>query len=80
MAKVWMVTGANGGLGRAIVTTGVQAGHMVIAAARRPESVRDLVLMHPGRVEALRLDVTDLQHIDKAVAEVTPGTDASTCW
>ncbi|MDN3260616.1 oxidoreductase [Streptomyces sp. CSDS2] len=70
MSKVWLVTGASSGFGRAITEAAVAAGDLVVGAARRPEALEDLVAAHPGRVEALRLDVTDGAAIEAAVADV----------
>ena len=60
MSRVWLITGANSGFGRAFTEAAVAAGDAVVAAARRPEALADLVEAHPGQVEAARLDVTDL--------------------
>ncbi|MEE4543456.1 oxidoreductase [Streptomyces sp. V4-01] len=70
MNKVWLVTGANSGLGRAIAEAAVAAGDVVVAAARRVETLDELVAAHPDQVEALRLDVTDGAAIDAAVKDV----------
>ncbi|WP_405447165.1 oxidoreductase [Streptomyces achromogenes] len=70
MSKVWLVTGASSGFGRAITEAAVAAGDLVVGAARRPEALEDLVAAHPGKVEALRLDVTDGAAIEAAVADV----------
>ncbi|MFF9000670.1 oxidoreductase [Streptomyces achromogenes] len=70
MSKVWLVTGASSGFGRAITEAAVAAGDLVVGAARRPEALQDLVAAHPGKVEALRLDVTDGAAIEAAVADV----------
>jgi NAD(P)-dependent dehydrogenase (short-subunit alcohol dehydrogenase family) len=70
MNKVWLVTGANSGFGRAIAEAAVAAGDVVVAAARRVETLDDLVAAHPDQVEALRLDVTDIPGIDLAVRDV----------
>jgi NAD(P)-dependent dehydrogenase (short-subunit alcohol dehydrogenase family) len=59
MNKVWLITGANSGFGRAFTEAAVAVGDIVVATARRPEALADLVAAHPDRVEALRLDVTD---------------------
>jgi NAD(P)-dependent dehydrogenase (short-subunit alcohol dehydrogenase family) len=59
MSRVWLITGANSGFGRAFTVAAAQTGDVVVAAARRPEMLDDLVAAHPGRVEAARLDVTD---------------------
>jgi len=58
-ARVWLVTGASSGFGRAITVAAVAAGDIVVAAARRTGPLDDLVTRHPDRVEAVSLDVTD---------------------
>ncbi|MFE7313589.1 oxidoreductase [Streptomyces sp. NPDC057555] len=70
MSKVWLITGASSGFGRAIVEAAVAAGDLVVAAARRTAALDDLVAAHPGRVEAYPLDVTDTAAIDSAVREI----------
>ncbi|NUS11536.1 MAG: SDR family NAD(P)-dependent oxidoreductase [Streptomyces sp.] len=70
MNKVWLVTGANSGFGRAIAEAAVAAGDVVVAAARRVAALEDLVAAHPDQVEPLVLDVTDGAAIDAAVADV----------
>jgi len=70
MNKVWLITGANSGFGRAIAKAAVDAGDVVVASARRIETLDDLVAAHPGQVDALALDVTDGPGIDAAVRDV----------
>ncbi|WP_380283039.1 SDR family NAD(P)-dependent oxidoreductase [Kitasatospora purpeofusca] len=70
MNKVWLVTGASSGFGRAITRAAVAAGDVVVGAARRPEALDDLTAAHPDQVEALRLDVTDTAAIEGAVRDV----------
>ncbi|MHC3473457.1 oxidoreductase [Streptomyces sp. 7R007] len=70
MNKVWLVTGATSGLGRAIAEAAVAAGDVVVGAARRPEALDDLVAAHPDQVEALRLDVADVRAAEPAVRDV----------
>ncbi|GAA5034535.1 oxidoreductase [Streptomyces siamensis] len=70
MSKVWLVTGANSGFGRAFTEAAVAVGDVVVATARRPEALADLVTAHPDQVEAVALDVTDQARIDSVVADV----------
>lgn len=70
MNRVWLVTGASSGFGRAIGEAAVAAGDVVIGAARHPEALDDLVAAHPDQVEALRLDVTDTAAPEAAVRDV----------
>jgi NAD(P)-dependent dehydrogenase (short-subunit alcohol dehydrogenase family) len=67
--KVWLITGASSGFGRAIAEAALEAGDTVVAAVRRPEALEDLVAAYPGRVNAVRLDVTDQARIAAVVAE-----------
>src|SRR5712672_2184325 len=53
--RVWMVTGASSGFGRAIASAALERGDRVVATARRSESVSDL----GDSMLALSLDVTD---------------------
>jgi NAD(P)-dependent dehydrogenase (short-subunit alcohol dehydrogenase family) len=71
MSKVWLITGANSGFGLVLAEAAVAEGDVVVATARRPEALADLVAAHPDQVEAVRLDVTDLAAIDAVVADVT---------
>jgi NAD(P)-dependent dehydrogenase (short-subunit alcohol dehydrogenase family) len=67
--RVWFVTGASSGFGRAIAEAALAAGDSVVAAVRRPELVTDLMAAEPERFMALELDVTDMARIAPAVAE-----------
>jgi len=68
--KIWFITGASSGFGRVIAEAALQAGDTVVATARRPEALDDLVAAHPGRISAVALDVTDTARIPDVVAEV----------
>ncbi|WP_309055493.1 oxidoreductase [Streptomyces sp.] len=70
MSKVWLITGANSGFGRAFTEAAVAAGDVVVAAARRTESLDDLVTAHPDQVDPVALDVTDHAAIDRVVEEL----------
>jgi NAD(P)-dependent dehydrogenase (short-subunit alcohol dehydrogenase family) len=70
MSRVWLVTGANSGFGRAISAAAVAAGDTVVAAVRRPDTVNDLVAAHPDQVVAIGLDVTDTARASAVVDDV----------
>lgn len=73
--SVALVTGANRGIGRAYVEALVKAGaRKVYAAARKIESVDDLVAACPGVVEGLALDISDPAQIRAAAAKATDVT------
>jgi len=58
---VWFITGTSRGFGRALVSAAADHGHSVVATARDPRRLSELVAAHPDRVLALPLDVTDKQ-------------------
>jgi NAD(P)-dependent dehydrogenase (short-subunit alcohol dehydrogenase family) len=68
--KVWLITGANSGFGRALVEEAVAAGDVVVAAVRSTESMRELVAQHPDQVDPVQLDVTDQARIAAVVDDV----------
>ena len=70
-ARVWLITGASSGLGRALAEAVLDAGHRVVATARDPESVTDLERRHPGQALAARLDVTRPDDARTALASAT---------
>jgi NAD(P)-dependent dehydrogenase (short-subunit alcohol dehydrogenase family) len=58
--SVFFVTGANRGIGRAIVQELVKSGATkVYAAARKPDSLKDIVAASGGRVVPVTLDITN---------------------
>ncbi|GAA4154222.1 SDR family NAD(P)-dependent oxidoreductase [Gryllotalpicola daejeonensis] len=70
--QVWFITGSSRGFGRALVEAALEAGHRVVATARRPQQLDDLVATYGERVAPVALDVTDASAartaIDEAVA------------
>ncbi|APR75589.1 Dehydrogenase [Minicystis rosea] len=67
--KVWFITGTSSGFGRCIAEEVLARGDRVVATARDPRSLDDLVALAPDRVLATRLDVTRPEQIQGAVAE-----------
>ncbi len=63
--RVWLITGASSGFGRALVDAALEHGDAVAAAARRTDELSDL----GGDVEVLSLDVLDPQQREHAVAQ-----------
>lgn len=68
MSKVFLVTGSSRGLGRQIAEKVLAAGHRLVATARRPEQLADLVERYGDQVRAVALDVTDPAAARAAVA------------
>lgn len=65
-----LVTGASSGFGEAMVRRFVQAGHKVIAAARRLERLQALQQELGSQVLALELDVTATESIPASLASL----------
>jgi NAD(P)-dependent dehydrogenase (short-subunit alcohol dehydrogenase family) len=68
--RVWLITGANSGFGRALAEAALDAGDTVVAAVRHPETLEELEARAPDRLTPLRLDVTDRIRIGEAVEEI----------
>jgi len=58
-SKTWLITGSSRGLGRAFAEGALEAGHRVVATARNPLQLNDLVSRYGDRVRAVALDVTN---------------------
>jgi len=59
MSKVWLVTGSASGLGRSIAEAVLAVGDRLVATARDPRRLDDLVKQHGDRVRSAALDVVD---------------------
>ncbi|MDG4823186.1 SDR family NAD(P)-dependent oxidoreductase [Asanoa sp. WMMD1127] len=67
MPRTWLVTGSSRGIGRAICEAVLDHGDNVVATARRPADLDDLVARDPTRVRAVPLDVSDPAAAEDAV-------------
>ena len=72
---VWFITGCSTGFGRELAKLVLERGWRVVATARNPQQIQDLVAGTDGRGLALKLDVTDSAQVIEAVkkAEATFG-------
>jgi len=59
MAKTWLITGSSRGFGWELAKAVLADGDNVVATARRPEQLDDLVRQYGARVRACALDITD---------------------
>lgn len=66
--KVWFITGASSGFGRAFAEHALARCHAVVGTARDPARLAGLVAQAPERVLALALDVTRPGDAQAAVA------------
>lgn len=70
--RVALVTGANRGIGRALVEALVARGaRKVYAASRRPDALAELVNASGGRIVGLRLDITNAADVRRAAEQAT---------
>jgi NADP-dependent 3-hydroxy acid dehydrogenase YdfG len=76
MSKVWLITGASRGLGRAFTEEALKAGHRVVATARNSEHLVEFASKFGQRVRTVPLDVTneDQAKYCGSCLEVTPTT------
>lgn len=66
-SKVWLITGSSTGFGRTLAEMVLEKGDRVIATARKPEQLEDLISKYPQTAIALKLDVTNQAEIKAAV-------------
>jgi NAD(P)-dependent dehydrogenase (short-subunit alcohol dehydrogenase family) len=59
VSKVWLITGASRGLGRAFTEEILKAGHRVLATARNSEQLLDVASKFGKTVRTVSLDVTN---------------------
>ena len=66
--KIWLITGANRGLGLAIARAALDAGDSVVATARNPRAVTDALGAASPALLPVALDVTSAEAADAAVS------------
>ncbi len=68
MSKVWFITGSSRGLGRSLAEAVLAHGDLLVATARTPEQLGDLVSTYGEQIRAVALDVTNPEQVRTAVA------------
>ena len=66
-SRIWLITGASSGFGRALADAALGRGDQVVAAARDARRLADLAA--DDRVYAISLDVTDVRQRERAVEQ-----------
>jgi NAD(P)-dependent dehydrogenase (short-subunit alcohol dehydrogenase family) len=67
MSSTWLITGSSRGLGNELAKAALAAGHNVVATARKPEQLAELLERHGAQVRVVPLDVTDQASAHAAV-------------
>jgi len=57
MSKVWFITGSASGLGRNIAAAVLASGDRLVATARDPGRLQDLIKKHGDQMRTAPLDV-----------------------
>src|SRR5579872_4763903 len=71
MSKVWLVTGSASGLGRDISEAVLASGDRLVATARDPRKLEDLVKKYGEKIRTAPLDVADEKAAQAAVQVAT---------
>lgn len=58
MSKVWLITGSSRGFGRSLAQAVLENGDQLVATARKPEQLADLVTRYQDNIRTFALDVT----------------------
>ncbi|OYV39086.1 MAG: short-chain dehydrogenase/reductase [Rhodospirillales bacterium 20-64-7] len=64
---VWLITGCSTGFGRELALEALEKGHRVVATARNPATLEDIVSKYQDRALAQALDVTRPEDVARAV-------------
>ncbi len=67
MSRVWLITGSSRGFGRRLAEAVLAHGDRLVATARQPEQLDDLVTRYGDSVRAIPLDVTNAEQARAAV-------------
>jgi len=67
--KVWFITGTSSGIGRELAEEALAQGYRVVATARKPEVLRDLIEKYPETALAVKLDVTNKDDVAESVRQ-----------
>ncbi len=70
-ARTWMITGCSTGFGRVLAKLLLARGERVVATARKPGTLADLVAPYGDQALALELDITHGDQIDAAITRAT---------
>ncbi len=68
-SKVWFITGTSSGFGRLLAEEVLAKGDKVVATARKPEVLQDLIEKYPETARAIKLDVTQESDAKTAILE-----------
>lgn len=72
-SRIWLITGAGRGLGKAFAQAALAQGDNVVGTVRHPGALSDLATEYPDAVREFQLDVRDAK---AAVAAVDAASDA----
>jgi NAD(P)-dependent dehydrogenase (short-subunit alcohol dehydrogenase family) len=67
--RVWFITEASDGIGRALTEAVLARGERAVVTARQPERVRDLIERYPAQALVVELDVTRHEQVQRSVTE-----------
>ncbi|MEM1320293.1 MAG: oxidoreductase [Bacteroidota bacterium] len=66
-SKVWFITGASSGFGKAMAEYAASQGYKVVATARRKEKLEELAATAPEQIKAISMDVTNREQVRQGV-------------
>lgn len=70
-SKVWFITGASSGFGRALAEAVLERGDSAVLTARRTETLQEIAAPYDDRALPITLDVTDADAREQALKQAT---------
>src|SRR5882762_4539696 len=68
MSKVWFITGSSRGIGRSLAEAVLAHGDLLVATARDPEQLNNLVSKYGEQIRVVALDVNNFEQVRTAIA------------
>lgn len=68
--RIWFITGASSGLGKALAEAVIASGDFVIATFRKTSEVQNFSNSHGSAAKGVLLDITEIEKIDGVIENV----------
>ncbi|HEU4555123.1 MAG TPA: oxidoreductase [Chitinophaga sp.] len=68
-SKVWFITGASSGFGKAFAEYALSQGYKVVITARRLDKLESIKDVMPEQVAAIKMDVNNSREVEQAVKQ-----------
>ena len=68
--RIWLITGASSGIGKAIAEAIIESGDFVLATFRREVELQEFDKAHNGNAKGVLLDISSIDKIESTVDQL----------